>query len=893
MAATVDGVGTAKRRGPERDEAQDESSDSSVSNPDVSRHVSNDKKTSDYGHDHKKKKKKHKHKHKTHKHKHKRHKRKDKEDANENGEPSEKKSKIADELLELERRKAFLQEQLAEAARSSDQHSLEDDKLHGSKSEDYFKDKLKEKSRHDNARDRDRKHKSSDSKYKISDGKLSHKDENEKGRQQSPSRNKERKEDSKGSRKPSIDSQREDKVREHSHRSRGHSSSSHETSRAEVKLRHESSSKSNTEKEKTLLQEKGSSKVETSRNESARKSKSPKPHSRSKSPRRDRLSDKPKEMSREARSRSPRRASSKEKQRRDEGGRRSSRSPKRDRRSSSRSRRRSKSLRRRSRSPRRRSRSPRRRSKSPRRHSRSRSPRRRRNSDKYKDSYSEGQAHKGDSDGDVDLYNFQMDEEEEEDEDAIIEKRRLQRLAILQKYQGTASNAPSTVNSVVSQSPPDERSDSEDSDTVEKLATEDLEKEIALASSHTKKELKDGKKDNDSSSDSQADSQKKSAVGDMFADDDMFSENYNSPARALKLEAGKENPNLTDNWDDADGYYRIRISEVLDKRYCVYGYTGAGVFGNVVRARDQARGNQEVAVKIIRNNEMMHKTGLKELEFLKKLNASDPDDKYHCLQLFRHFFHKNHLCLVFESLSMNLREVLRKYGQNVGLHYKAVRSYSQQLFLALKLMKKTGIIHADIKPDNILVNESKLVVKLCDFGSASFASDCDITPYLVSRFYRAPEIILGAKYDYNIDLWSVATTLFELYTGKIMFSGKTNNEMLKLMMDYKGKMPNKMIRKGALRESHFDENCNFLYHEVDKITQREKITVMGSINPTKEVVESLLGYKKLNEEHKRKVMQLKDLLDKCLMLDPAKRISLNQALTHPFITEKLSLQEWP
>ena len=120
-----------------------------------------------------------------------------------------------------------------------------------------------------------------------------------------------------------------------------------------------------------------------------------------------------------------------------------------------------------------------------------------------------------------------MDEEEEEDEDAIIEKRRLQRLAILQKYQGTASNAPSTVNSVVSQSPPDESSDSEDSDTVEKLATEDLEKEIALASTHTKKELKDGKKDNDSSSDSQADSQKKSAVGDMFADDDMFSENYN------------------------------------------------------------------------------------------------------------------------------------------------------------------------------------------------------------------------------------------------------------------------------------------------------------------------------------------------------------------------------
>ena len=95
------------------------------------------------------------------------------------------------------------------------------------------------------------------------------------------------------------------------------------------------------------------------------------------------------------------------------------------------------------------------------------------------------------------------------------------------------------------------------------------------------------------------------------------------------------------------------------------------------------------------------------------------------------------MCLHF---SMNLREILKKFGRNVGLHVKAVRSYSQQLLLALMMLKRCNILHADIKPDMILVNDTKLVVKLCDYGSASYSHESEITPYLVSRFYRAPEI---------------------------------------------------------------------------------------------------------------------------------------------------------
>ena len=96
----------------------------------------------------------------------------------------------------------------------------------------------------------------------------------------------------------------------------------------------------------------------------------------------------------------------------------------------------------------------------------------------------------------------------------------------------------------------------------------------------------------------------------------------------------------------------MRIGEQLDRHYTVYGYTGQGVFSNVVRARDSLKGNQEVAIKVIRNNEMMHKSGLQELRILQKLNEADPDDKFHCVRLLRHFFHKNHLCLVFESMRL-------------------------------------------------------------------------------------------------------------------------------------------------------------------------------------------------------------------------------------------------
>lgn len=85
----------------------------------------------------------------------------------------------------------------------------------------------------------------------------------------------------------------------------------------------------------------------------------------------------------------------------------------------------------------------------------------------------------------------------------------------------------------------------------------------------------------------------------------MCSSAEQSPNTVIANKHFQDNPALTDNWDDAEGYYRVRIGEMLDNRYVVSGFTGQGVFSNVVSARDQARGNANTAVKIIRNNDIM------------------------------------------------------------------------------------------------------------------------------------------------------------------------------------------------------------------------------------------------------------------------------------------------
>ncbi|RMZ80821.1 hypothetical protein DV737_g2874, partial [Chaetothyriales sp. CBS 132003] len=342
---------------------------------------------------------------------------------------------------------------------------------------------------------------------------------------------------------------------------------------------------------------------------------------------------------------------------------------------------------------------------------------------------------------------------------------------------------------------------------------------------------------------------------------------------------------MMDNWDDHEGYYVTILGELIDNRYQVTQNLGRGMFSSVVRATD-SHTSQVVAIKIVRSNESMRKAGLKEIDILRDLAASDPEDRKHVIRLLRSFDHKGHLCMVFENLSMNLREVLKKFGRDVGINLKAIRAYAQQLFLGLGLLKRCQYLHADLKPDNILVNEARNLLKICDLGSASSMTENATAPYLVSRFYRAPEVILGIPYDYGIDMWSIGCTLFELYTGKILFTGRNNNTMLKAIMDCRGKFPHKLLRRGALTYDHFDDLLNFKAEEADKVTGRI-VTKLVDIKakPVRDLRSRLLPRdKRVDETERREVEMFLDLLDKCLDLRPEKRMTPNEALKHPFIS---------
>eukprot|EP00892_Ulva_mutabilis_P012676 jgi/Ulvmu1/9781/UM056_0021.1 len=400
--------------------------------------------------------------------------------------------------------------------------------------------------------------------------------------------------------------------------------------------------------------------------------------------------------------------------------------------------------------------------------------------------------------------------------------------------------------------------------------------------------------------------------GDLFAEDEKMHVHVEDMAIDGTAEASmhddrrdarqaegfrKANTGLSDMYDDSQGYYNFRVGELMGGRYEVVKASGKGVFSSVVTATDKLRQNSEgvnplVAIKVIRANDTMYKAGKLELQILTKLAEADPENRKHVIRLLRSFEYRHHLCMVFEHMEMNLRELTRKVGIGRGIRIDAVGQLALQMLLALKHLRSNDVLHADIKPDNILINARMNKIKLCDLGSATFqSSHNEPTPYLVSRFYRAPEVILGLPYDFPMDMWSIACTIYELFTADILFKGRNNNEMLKLILHLKGPLPKKMIRKGMFANQHFsdDSNLSFIATETDVVTKEPVKRLVSHFPPGKGFLSLLLKVASkefqgnIPREERRKLEMFATFLDKATELDPSKRLTPEAAMKEKFI----------
>jgi dual specificity tyrosine-phosphorylation-regulated kinase 1 len=144
--------------------------------------------------------------------------------------------------------------------------------------------------------------------------------------------------------------------------------------------------------------------------------------------------------------------------------------------------------------------------------------------------------------------------------------------------------------------------------------------------------------------------------------------------------------------------------------------------------------------------------------------------------------------LVFELLSYNLYDLLR-LTKFRGLSLNLLRKFGKQIATSLMVLRNNNIIHCDLKPENILLRHPKRsAIKVIDFGSSCHEGRT-LHTYIQSRYYRAPEVILGIRYTAAIDIWSLGCTLIEMHTGEPLFAGKNEGDQLLKIVQCMGPVP--------------------------------------------------------------------------------------------------------
>ena len=227
------------------------------------------------------------------------------------------------------------------------------------------------------------------------------------------------------------------------------------------------------------------------------------------------------------------------------------------------------------------------------------------------------------------------------------------------------------------------------------------------------------------------------------------------------------NDQIKDFYDDSEGNLKIKIGEILIDRYEVIKNLGKGTFGNCFQCYDKEN-NEDVCIKIIKNLPKYNEQAKEEIKLINYINSSNIINENIFVQIKNNFIYHEHICIVFELLGNNLYEEIQKNNYN-GFNILTIKKLAIQLLFGLLILKTKKIIHCDLKPENILlINKGKNNIKIIDFGSSCLENE-NYYLYIQSRFYRAPEILLGLPYGVEIDIWRSGCILCEFYTGMPIF----------------------------------------------------------------------------------------------------------------------------
>lgn len=303
------------------------------------------------------------------------------------------------------------------------------------------------------------------------------------------------------------------------------------------------------------------------------------------------------------------------------------------------------------------------------------------------------------------------------------------------------------------------------------------------------------------------------------------------------------------------------IDSHISKKYDIRRRLGKGAYGVVWKATDRRSGTVVAVKKIFdafRNRTDAQRT-FREIVFLKEF-GSHPNI-IQLLNVHRASNDKD-LYLVFEFMETDLHHVIKKGNILKGIHRQYIM---YQLFKATQFLHSGNVIHRDQKPSNILL-DSQCNCKLADFGLARSLSikeiseategDACLTDYVATRWYRAPELLVGdTQYGPKVDVWAIGCVFVELVKGEALWPGKSDVDQLYLIRRNLGDLIPRHMQ--IFKSNEFF--CGL------------SIPDPGTIEPVeKKLPRSLAGEEGV------------DFMKKCLDKDPAKRYSCEQLLSHGF-----------